>query len=170
MSYSKLLKEIMYDEDNISYTEKGIKPLFSAPETAQIIIIAQAPGIRAQELGIFFNDLSGNKLREWLGIDRECFYDSGYFAVVPMDYYFPGKGKTGDLPPRKGFAEKWHKKTLDLMPNKQLILLIGAYSQRYYLKQRSTEKLTNTVKNFDRYLPEFFPLVHPSPRNNIWQS
>ena len=142
----------MYDEDNISYTEKGIKPLFSAPETAQIIIIAQAPGIRAQ------------------GIDRECFYDSGYFAVVPMDYYFPRKGKTGDLPPRKGFAEKWHKKTLDLMPNKQLILLIGAYAQRYYLKQRSTEKLTNTVKNFDRYLPEFFPLVHPSPRNNIWQS
>ena len=170
MSYSKLLKEIMYDEDNISYTERGIKPLFSAPETAKIIIIAQAPGIRAQELGIFFNDLSGDKLREWLGIDRECFYDSGYFAVVPMDYYFPGKGKTGDLPPRKGFAEKWHKKTLDLMPNKQLILLIGAYAQRYYLKQRSTEKLTNTVKNFDRYLPEFFPLVHPSPCNNIWQS
>lgn len=95
---------------NISYTERGIKPLFSALETAQIIIIAQAPGIRAQELGIFFNDLSGDKLREWLGIDREYFYDSGYFAVVPMDYYFPGKGKTGDLTPRKGFAEKWHKK------------------------------------------------------------
>lgn len=143
----------MYDEDNISYTEKGIKPLFSAPETAQIIIIAQAPGIRAQELGIFFNDLSGNKLREWLGIDRECFYDSGYFGVVPMDYYFPRKGKTGDLPPKK-----WHKKTLDLMPNKQLILLIGAYSQRYYLKQRSTEKLTNTVKiSIDIYL-NFSPL------------
>ena len=113
MSNSKLLKEIMYDEDNISYTEKGIKPLFSAPETAQIIIIAQAPGIRAQELGIFFNDLSGDKLREWLGIDRECFYDSGYFAVVPMDYYFPGKGKTGDLPPRKGFAERFCCKVLN---------------------------------------------------------
>lgn len=97
--------------------------------TAKITIIAQAPGIHAQELGIFFNDLSDDNLREWLGIDRECFYDSGYFAVVPMDYYFPGKGKTGDLPPRKGFAEKWHKKTLYLMPNKQLILLIGAYAQ-----------------------------------------
>ena len=170
MNYSKLLKEIMYDEDNISYAEKGIKPLFSALETARIIIIGQAPGIRAQESGIFFNDLSGDKLREWLGVDREYFYDSGYFAVVPMDYYFPGKGKTGDLPPRKGFAKKWHKKTLDLMPNKQLTLLIGSYAQQYYLKQRSTEKLTDTVRNYERYLPEYFPLVHPSPRNNIWKS
>ena len=96
----------MYDEDDISYTERGIKPLFSALETAQIIIIAQAPGIRAQELGIFFNDLSGDKLREWLGIDRECFYDSGYFAVVPMDYYFPGKGKTGGLTSKKRIYRK----------------------------------------------------------------
>lgn len=168
-SLEQLVADIMVDEQNASYTEQGIKPLFTVPKTARINIVGQAPGIRAQESGLYWNDPSGDNLRKWLGVDRETFYNSGLFAVVPMDYYFPGKGKSGDLAPRKGFADKWHKRTLALAPNIELHILVGSYAQRYYLKQKSSAKLTDTVKHYKDYLPEFFPLVHPSPRNNIWQ-
>lgn len=168
-SLEQLVADIMADEQNASYTEQGIKPLFTVPKTARINIVGQAPGIRAQESGLYWNDPSGDNLRKWLGVDRETFYNSGLFAVVPMDYYFPGKGKSGDLAPRKGFADKWHKRTLALAPNIELHILVGSYAQRYYLKQKSSVKLTDTVKHYKDYLPEFFPLVHPSPRNNIWQ-
>lgn len=168
-SLEQLVADIMADEQNASYTEQGIKPLFTVPKTARINIVGQAPGIRAQESGLHWNDPSGDNLRKWLGVDRETFYNSGLFAVVPMDYYFPGKGKSGDLAPRKGFADKWHKRTLALAPNIELHILVGSYAQRYYLKQKSSAKLTDTVKHYKDYLPEFFPLVHPSPRNNIWQ-
>lgn len=168
-SLEQLVADIMADEQNASYTEQGIKPLFTVPKTARINIVGQAPGIRAQESGLYWNDPSGDNLRKWLGVDRETFYNSGLFAVVPMDYYFPGKGKAGDLAPRKGFADKWHKRTLALAPNIELHILVGSYAQRYYLKQKSSAKLTDTVKHYKDYLPEFFPLVHPSPRNNIWQ-
>ncbi|MCO4560972.1 Uracil-DNA glycosylase [Streptococcus infantarius subsp. infantarius] len=167
-SLEQLVADIMADEQNASYTEQGIKPLFTVPKTARINIVGQAPGIRAQESGLYWNDPSGDNLRKWLGVDRETFYNSGLFAVVPMDYYFPGKGKSGDLAPRKGFADKWHKRTLALAPNIELHILVGSYAQRYYLKQKSSAKLTDTVKHYIDYLPEFFPLVHPSPRNNIW--
>lgn len=168
-SLEQLVADIMADEQNASYTEQGIKPLFTVPKTARINIVGQAPGIRAQESGLYWNDPSGDNLRKWLGVDRETFYNSGLFAVVPMDYYFPGKGKSGDLAPRKGFADKWHKRTLALAPNIELHILVGSYAQRYYLHQKSSAKLTDTVKHYKDYLPEFFPLVHPSPRNNIWQ-
>ncbi len=166
----QLIADIMADEQNVTYTQQGIKPLFTVPKTARINIVGQAPGIRAQESGLYWNDPSGDNLRKWLGVDREIFYDSGLFAVVPMDYYFPGTGKSGDLPPRKGFAEKWHKRTLAFAPNIELHILVGSYAQRYYLQQKSSATLTETVKHYRAYLPEFFPLVHPSPRNNLWQA
>lgn len=168
-SYERLVADIMADEQNAAYTEQEIRPLFTVPKTARINIVGQAPGIRAQESGLYWNDPSGDNLRKWLGVDREIFYESGLFAVVPMDFYFPGKGKSGDLAPRKGFADKWHKRALDLAPNIELHILVGSYAQRYYLQQKSSAKLTETVKHYKDYLPEFFPLVHPSPRNNIWQ-
>ena len=108
----------MLDVDNKVYSDKGIEPLFSAPRTAKILIIGQAPGIKAQESRIFFNDKSGVKLREWMGIDNELFYNSGLIGVVPMDFYYPGKGKSGDLPPRKDFRDKWHNKILELLDRK----------------------------------------------------
>ncbi len=169
-SIEKLMADIMADENNQTYTEKGIKPLFTIPPTAKINIIGQAPGIRAQESGLYWNDPSGDRLREWLGVDKECFYQSGLFAVVPMDYYFPGSGRSGDLPPRKHFAPKWHERTLALAPDIRLTLLIGHYAQHYYLKQKASVSLTDTVQHYHHYLPAFFPLVHPSPRNNIWQA
>ena len=163
-------KAIMADSQNQAYTKRGIEPLFAAPKTARINIVGQAPGIKAQETRLYWNDKSGDRLREWMGVDYDTFYDSGYFAAIPMDFYFPGHGKSGDLPPRKGFAEKWHQPILDLLPVLELTILIGQYAQKYYLHQKGTVKLTDTVKHYQDYLPEFFPLVHPSPRNQIWMA
>ena len=169
-SFEQLKQEIMADSDNKKYTDEGIEPLFSTPSTARILIIGQAPGIKAQESKIFFNDKSGIKLREWMGIDDEIFYKSGLIGVVPMDFYYPGKGKSGDLPPRKNFAKKWHSKVLELMPNLELIVLVGKYAQDYYLKNDKKQNLTETVFNYKQYLPRYFPIVHPSPLNFRWHN
>ena len=168
--FEQLKKDIMLDVDNKVYSDKGIEPLFSAPRTAKILIIGQAPGIKAQESRIFFNDKSGVKLREWMGIDNELFYNSGLIGVVPMDFYYPGKGKSGDLPPRKNFAHKWHPRVLELMPDIKLIILVGKYAQDYYLKDKKEKNLTGTVKNYKKYLPKYFPIVHSSPLNFRWQA
>ena len=168
--FEQLKKDIMLDVDNKVYSDKGIEPLFSAPRTAKILIIGQAPGIKAQESRMFFNDKSGVKLREWMGIDNELFYNSGLIGVVPMDFYYPGKGKSGDLPPRKNFAHKWHSRVLELMPDIKLIILVGKYAQDYYLKDKKEKNLTGTVKNYKKYLPKYFPIVHPSPLNFRWQA
>ena len=169
-SFERLKQEIMADSDNKKYTDEGIEPLFSTPSTARILIIGQAPGIKAQESKIFFNDKSGVKLREWMGIDDEIFYKSGLIGVVPMDFYYPGKGKSGDLPPRKNFAKKWHSKVVDLMPNLELIILVGKYAQDYYLGNDKKQNLTETVFNYKQYLPRYFPIVHPSPLNFRWNN
>lgn len=169
-SLEEITKAIMADSQNKVFTEKNIEPLFAAPKTARINIVGQAPGIKAQESRLYWNDKSGDRLREWMGVDYDTFYHSGYFAVIPMDFYYPGKGKSGDLPPRKGFAQKWHQPILDLLPDIQLTILIGNYAQKYYLYQKSSVKLTDTVAHYKKYLPDYFPLVHPSPRNQIWMS
>ncbi|EHJ53117.1 uracil-DNA glycosylase family protein [Streptococcus macacae] len=169
-SIKEITQAIMADKQNKSFTEKNIEPLFAAPVTARINIVGQAPGIKAQESRLYWNDKSGERLREWMGVDADTFYHSGYFAIIPMDFYYPGKGKSGDLPPRKGFAEKWHQPILDLLPDIQLTILIGNYAQKYYLHQKKSVKLTETVKDYKTYLPDYFPLVHPSPRNGIWMA
>ena len=169
-SFEQLKQEIMSDSDNKKYTDEGIEPLFSTPSTARILIVGQAPGIKAQESKIFFNDKSGIKLREWMGVDDEIFYKSGLIGVVPMDFYYPGKGKSGDLPPRKNFAQKWHSKVLELMPNLELIVLVGKYAQDYYLGNEKQQNLTETVFNYKQYLPRYFPIVHPSPLNFRWHN
>lgn len=161
---------IIADPENKEFTERGIFPLFEAPKTARIVLVGQAPGSRAEATGQYFRDPSGDNLRAWLGVDEEMFYESGLFAVVPMDFYFPGAGKSGDLPPRKDFAEKWHADIMAQMPNVELMILIGQYAQHYYLKQKKSVKVTDNVRNYQDFLPEYFPLVHPSPRNNIWQA
>lgn len=170
MTIESIRQAIIADPENRLFTEDGIFPLFEAPRTARILIVGQAPGIRAQESGMYFQDPSGDNLREWLGVDEETFYQSGLIAVVPMDFYFPGSGKSGDLPPRSGFADKWHQQILQEMSELELTILIGQYAQHYYLHQKKSVKVTDNVKNFRAFLPEHFPLVHPSPRNNIWQA
>ena len=167
LTLAQITQSIMQDPDNQSFTAKGIEPLFAAPTSARINIVGQAPGIKAQESRLYWNDKSGDRLREWLDVDRDTFYHSGMFAVIPMDFYYPGKGKSGDLPPRKGFAEKWHAPILANLPNIELTILIGQYAQKYYLQENELN-VTETVHHFRDFLPHFLPLVHPSPRNQIW--
>ena len=164
----KVIEEIKNDEENKKYTEQGIEPLFSAPKEARIVIVGQAPGIKAQENKLYWKDKSGDKLRIWTGIDEKTFYSTNLLAIIPMDFYYPGKGKSGDLPPRKDFGDKWHHKILDLLPNVELFILVGKYAQEFYLKGKLKDNLTDTVRAYKEYLPKFFPLVHPSPLNIGW--
>lgn len=164
----EIFEAIKADPQNINYTKEGIEPLYSVHKEAKICIIGQAPGIRAQESRLFWNDPSGERLRDWLGIDRETFYQSNKISILPLDFYFPGKGKSGDLPPRKGFTEKWHEQLLQQMPEIELFVLVGSYAIKYYLNLKSSAKTTKVIRDFEKYLPKYFPLIHPSPRNNIW--
>lgn len=158
----------MTDTMNQPFTQRGVPPLFKASKDARIAIVGQAPGRKAEETQLFWNDLSGDRLREWMGVTRETFYTTDVIAHLPMDFYYPGKAKSGDLPPRKGFAEKWHPLLLQEMPNIETIILIGSYAQKYYLGNKREKNLTETVRNFEEYLPKYMPLVHPSPLNHGW--
>lgn len=168
MTVEEITKKLENDERNLTYTQRGIHPVFQVNANARILIIGQAPGKKVEETGIPFNDKSGEKLISWMGIDRDTFY-SEKIAIVPMDFYYPGKGKTGDLPPRKFIAEEYHPDILHMMPDIQLTILIGKYSMDYYLKDRKKRNLTETVAAYKEYLPEYFPIVHPSPLNFRWQ-
>ncbi|MCG9641481.1 uracil-DNA glycosylase family protein [Vibrio sp. Isolate34] len=165
---SSLLKEIRQCTACEPHLSHGANPVIQAHPNARLLIIGQAPGIKVHESSIPWNDASGERLREWLGIDSDTFYDKQKVAIVPMGFCYPGKGKSGDLPPRPECAELWHQKVLQSLPNIQMTLLIGQYAQNYYLKERTTKTLTETVKNWQAWAPEFLPLPHPSPRNNIW--
>ncbi|AZQ60988.1 uracil-DNA glycosylase family protein [Flammeovirga pectinis] len=143
-------------------------PVFSFHPKCKIIIVGQAPGAVVDRTGIPWDDKSGENLRKWMEISNEDFYNKETIAILPMGFCFPGTGKSGDLPPRKECAPKWHTEVLPLMPKVELIVLVGKYAQDYYLKGISKRNLTETVKNYTEYLPKFFVLPHPSPRNNIW--
>ena len=166
--FKEIFEAIKADPQNKKYTKDGIEPLYSVHKEAKICIIGQAPGIRAQESRLFWNDPSGDRLRDWLGIDRTTFYESNKISILPLDFYFPGKGKSGDLPPRAGFAQKWLKALLEEMPEIELFILVGSYAIKYYLNLKSSAKTTEVIHDFEAYLPKYFPLVHPSPRNNMW--
>ncbi len=169
MSISKIVEEIKADERNAEYTRRGIPPIFQLNKDAKILIIGQAPGRKVEESKIPFDDKSGEKLISWMGIDRKTFY-SDKIAILPMDFYYPGKGKTGDLPPRKFIAEEYHRELLDELTNIEMTLLIGKYSMDYYLKGKMKRNLTETVRSYEEYLPKYFPIVHPSPLNFRWQA
>lgn len=147
----------------------GINPVLSVSTTAKILIVGQAPGRIVHETGIPFNDKSGDNLRNWLGIGRDTFYDNRLIAIMPMGFCYPGTGSSGDLPPRPECAPLWHAVMLQQMKQLQLTLLIGQYAQRYYLGENAAGSLTETVQLYRQYLPKYFVLPHPSPRNNIWQ-
>jgi uracil-DNA glycosylase len=166
----EILEDIMAHESNASFTERGWQPLFTGSTSSKIVVIGQAPGVKAQTSGIPWDDKSGQKLIEWLGITESVFRDPKLVSIMPMDFYYPGKGRSGELPPRKDFAARWHPRILDQMPDVKLILLIGNYAQKYYLGKRAERNLTETVFNFEQYLPKFFPIVHPSPLNFRWQT
>jgi uracil-DNA glycosylase len=145
------------------------KPIVSVNKRSRILIIGQAPGMKVQQSGIPWDDASGNELRRWLGVDRSQFYNQKLFGLMPMGFCYPGKGKSGDLPPRPECAPQWHTQLLPQFKELQLTILIGQYAQKYYLADQLKPTLTETVKNYKIFLPDFLPLVHPSPRNTIWQ-
>lgn len=142
------------------------KPILQLSTTAKIIVIGQAPGRLAHQSGKPWNDKSGERLRQWLNLSDEVFYDKNTVAIVPMGFCYPGKGESGDLAPRKECAPLWHPKILEILPNNIPRLLIGNYAQNYYLHDNLT--LTQRCFNWVSYAPKHMVLPHPSPRNNIW--
>jgi uracil-DNA glycosylase len=146
----------------------GPGPLLQGAATATILIAGQAPGRRAHERGIPFDDPSGDRLRAWLGIDRETFYDPARIAILPMGFCYPGTGKGGDLPPRSECAPAWRERLLATMPAIRLTILIGRHAQRWHLGAAGGRTLTENVANWKRFWPAMVPLPHPSPRNARW--
>lgn len=165
----KLLEDIKSCMICKKYLPNPPRPVLQAGIHSKILIIGQAPGQKVQNSGIPWDDQSGNELRRWLGVSKQEFYDSSNFALVPMGFCYPGKGISGDLPPRPECAPRWHQPLLAEMKQIRLTILIGQYSQKYYLAEKFHPTLTENVKRFHEFLPLHLPLVHPSPRNKIWQ-
>ena len=146
----------------------GPRPIVEASKDSKIVLISQAPGRVVHESGIAWNDQSGKKLREWLNVDEDTFYNTDNFAILPMGFCYPGKAKTGDKPPMKICAPTWHDKVWNDLQNVQLKILIGGYSQSHYLPD-DKRNLTQKVIHYTDYLPEFFVMPHPSPVNRFWR-
>ncbi len=145
----------------------GVRPIIQAAKNASLLIVGQAPGAKVHASGVPWDDASGERLREWLNISKEDFYDDDLVAIMPMGFCYPGRGKSGDLPPRSECAPTWHDLVLAQMPNIQLTVLIGQYAQQYYLTGKYSN-LTETVASWRDHLPHYFVVPHPSPRNRFW--
>lgn len=167
-TFNSLLKRIRACEACKLALPLGPRPIVQASPHSRILIIGQAPGLKVHESGIPWDDASGDRLREWMGIGKERFYDEDLVAIVPMGFCYPGKGKSGDLPPRKECAPLWHRPVLEQMPNLELVLLVGSHAQTAYLGKSRKSSMTETVRCWAEYLPRYLPLPHPSPLNNIW--
>lgn len=167
-SLSKLVKEIRSCTLCTEFLPLGPRPVVQVGASAKILIVGQAPGRRVHETGVPFVDPSGDRLRSWMGIEKEVFYDKNKIAIVPMGFCFPGTGKSGDLPPRPECAEIWRDKLLNLLPNVALTVVVGQYAQSWHLGKSNKHNLTETVRAWKEYWPRSVPLPHPSPRNNIW--
>jgi uracil-DNA glycosylase len=146
----------------------GPRPILQMGREARVLIIGQAPGSKVHASGVPWRDASGDRLRAWMGIDDETFYDGRRVAIVPMGFCYPGAGASGDLPPRPECARLWHKRLLARLPERRLTLLVGGYAQAYYLTGPGRTTLTEAVRGFRRHMPRFFPLPHPSWRSTIW--
>ncbi|WP_235812758.1 uracil-DNA glycosylase family protein [Pseudoclavibacter helvolus] len=170
--FALLHHDLVHDESNKHLLDQGKAPIYTAGPSARVAVIGQAPGRRAQASGIPWDDASGATLVEWLGVTEEQFRNPNLFTLLPMDFYYPGphRSGSGDAPPRRGFAARWHPPLLALMPEVRLTLLIGRYAQHAYLPSSRATRLTDTVRDYQRFLPEQFPLVHPSPLNFRWHT
>ncbi|MEZ5479935.1 MAG: uracil-DNA glycosylase family protein [Thiolinea sp.] len=166
--FSSLVAEIQACRLCEAHLPLGPRPVFIARPQARILIVGQAPGIRVHQTGLPFNDPSGDRLRKWLGIDRQTFYQSPHLGIVPMGFCYPGTGKSGDLPPRPECAQQWRASLLAQMPEIELTLLLGQYAQQYHLGRRRKKNLTETARAWREYWPDILPLPHPSPRNIAW--
>jgi uracil-DNA glycosylase len=146
----------------------GPRPVVRAAESARILVVGQAPGTAVHASGIPFDDPSGERLREWMGVDAETFYDASRIALIPMGFCYPGRGKSGDLPPKKRCARTWRAPLLDALPQIELTLVIGRYALAWHLPEAKGLTLTEKVRRHADWGGAHLPLPHPSPRNNIW--
>jgi uracil-DNA glycosylase len=146
----------------------GPRPVLSAAATARILIVGQAPGARVHRTGVPWDDPSGERLRDWMGVSADVFYDESRIAIIPMGYCYPGRGKGGDLPPRPECAQLWLEPLLAKLPMIELTLLIGLHAQRHFLGKRRKASLAETTRAWAQYCPPYIPLPHPSPRNTPW--
>ncbi|MEI7516117.1 MAG: uracil-DNA glycosylase family protein [Betaproteobacteria bacterium] len=146
----------------------GVRPVLQVHPAARILVVGQAPGIKVHNSGIAFDDASGDRLREWMGITRDVFYEPTQIAIVPMGFCYPGTGKSGDLPPRPECAPRWRKQVLEQLPQIALTLVIGQYAQTWHLPESGKCSVTTLVQRWQEFAPSVVPLPHPSPRNNIW--
>ncbi len=166
--FEALLKKVRACRVCEAHLPFGPRPVLRAAISARLQIVGQAPGRRVHESGIPWNDPSGDRLRDWLQLERERFYDQRHIAIIPAGFCYPGTGPGGDLPPRPECAPLWHPQLLAHLPQLRLTLLIGTYAQTYYLGDRRKSTLTDTVRAWREYLPNCIPLPHPSPRNQMW--
>lgn len=171
MSLETLLEEVRSCHVCSSSLPLGPRPVVRIHPNASLLIIGQAPGTKVHETGIPWNDPSGDRLRTWMAIDRDGFYDSNRIAIMPMGFCYPGRAPNGgDNPPRPECAPLWHKRLLDFLPNLSLTLLVGSYAQKHYLGKRGARTMTETVRNHDLFLRDgLLPLPHPSWRTTAWQ-
>jgi uracil-DNA glycosylase len=146
----------------------GPRPVLRAGKTARILVVGQAPGVRVHTTGIPWGDPSGERLRAWMGVNTDVFYDESRIAIIPMGYCYPGRGNDGDMPPRRECASLWLDHLLAKLPQIELTLLIGQYAQRHFLASRRKPSLAETAKAWREYAPQYIPLPHPSPRNQPW--
>jgi len=151
-----------------AHLPSGPRPVLQVHREARILIAGQAPGRKVHESGVPFDDASGERLRQWMGVTRETFYDATRIAILPMGFCFPGTGRSGDLPPRSECAPLWRQRLLDQMQQIELTLLIGDYAQRWHLPDAESKNVTDTVAAWRIQWPAVLPMPHPSPRNNIW--
>ncbi len=148
--------------------DHGVRPVLQIHQAARVLIAGQAPGSKVHATGVPFDDPSGERLRAWMGVDRETFYDASRIAILPMGFCYPGTGSSGDLPPRSECAQLWHDRLLSQLGRVRLTLVIGQYAQRHRLNDRRKSSLTRTVESWREFTPSELPLPHPSPRNNRW--
>ena len=146
----------------------GPRPIVQFGETSRIVIIGQAPGSKVHLSGVPWADDSGDRLRQWTGLSKDSFYDPAKVALVPMGFCYPGKGQSGDLPPRPECAPLWHRRVMDLLPSGRLTLLVGTYAQKHYIPTAKRRTMTELVRTFDTQPDGFFPLPHPAWRSMIW--
>ena len=147
----------------------GPRPVLRASATARVALCSQAPGTKVHASGRPFTDRSGDRLREWLAVDSDTFYDERRIAIVPMGFCYPGvDAKGGDLPPRSECRKTWHDRLFKMLPQVELIVVIGGHAMAYHLGKRRKPSVRETVAAFREYLPRVIPLPHPSWRNNAW--
>jgi uracil-DNA glycosylase len=168
ISLPVLLHEIARCETCAGKLPNPPRPVLAASPTARLLILSQAPGTKVHQSGIPWDDASCKLLRSWLQMTEHEFYDGRNVAIMPLGFCYPGKGKSGDLPPRPECAPQWHPRLIAAMPDVRLTLLIGSYAQAWYLDDAAGKNLTETVAGFQRTLPHYLPLPHPSPRNRFW--